>query len=122
MLVTQVYLQPQFHSSLAEFHSNVPALSEAYRTPLFESSQRDFYTLFVTTFEAHPAQEQIPWPLTAAVLEVAFPLPNSRAVMSHPLFHPPTRSTFDFCRKEFQEPSVPLLLQNARGFTNKSIP
>jgi hypothetical protein len=73
MLVTQVYLQPQFHSSLAVFRSNVPALSEAYRTPLFESSQRDFYTLVVNTFEAHPAREQIPWPLTAAVFEVAFP-------------------------------------------------
>jgi hypothetical protein len=72
MLVTQVYLQPQFHSSLAAFRSNVPALSEAYRTPLFESSQRDFYTLVVNTFEAHPTREQIPWPLTAAVFEVAF--------------------------------------------------
>ena len=73
MLVTQVYLQPQFHSSLPAFRSNVPTLSEAYRTPLFESSQRGFYTLVVTTFEPHPAREQIPWPLTAAVFEVAFP-------------------------------------------------
>jgi hypothetical protein len=47
MLVAQVYLEPQFHSSQAAFRSNVPALSETYRTLLFESSQRAFYTLVV---------------------------------------------------------------------------
>jgi hypothetical protein len=56
MLVAQVYLEPQFHSSQAAFRSSVPALSEAYRTPLFESSQ-----------------DQIPWRSTDAIFEVVFP-------------------------------------------------
>jgi hypothetical protein len=73
LLVAQVYRESQFHSSQAAFRSNVPALSEAYRTPLFDLLQRAFYTLVVNTFRAHPARYQIPWLSTDGIFEVAFP-------------------------------------------------
>jgi hypothetical protein len=56
MLVAQVYLEPQFHSSQAAFRSSVPALSETYRKPFFDSLPCAFHTLVVNTFEAHLLQ------------------------------------------------------------------
>jgi hypothetical protein len=50
MLVNQIYLQAQFHSSQAAFRRHVPVLCEVYRTPLFGTSNSDFYALAVKAF------------------------------------------------------------------------
>jgi hypothetical protein len=61
MAVAQCYLDPRVTISPTGFLQIVPTLSEVYRTPLFDTTAQEFYTLIVDTFDRHPARAQVPW-------------------------------------------------------------
>jgi hypothetical protein len=61
MAVAQCYLDPRVTISPTGFLQIVPALSEVYRTPLFDTTAQEFYTLIVDTFGRHPARAQVSW-------------------------------------------------------------
>jgi hypothetical protein len=61
MAVAQCYLDPRVTISPTGFLQIVPTLSEVYRTPLFETTAQEFYTLIADTFDRHPARAQVPW-------------------------------------------------------------
>ena len=61
MLVAQIYLQKKLNKDEASYIHFVPYLCEHYRTPLFHTSQHDFYVLVTATFEAHPRRSKLSW-------------------------------------------------------------
>jgi hypothetical protein len=73
LLVAQCYLDPNISSTEAAFVSTVPFVCEAYRCPLFNLTQEQFYKRVVQTFEAHPKRDTLPWNSTQAILDVALP-------------------------------------------------
>ena len=73
MLVSQIYLQPKLKRDEASFVRYVPHLCEHYRTPLFEISQQEFYTLVTTTFETHPARATLFWESSDAIFHAPMP-------------------------------------------------
>jgi hypothetical protein len=73
LLVAQCYLDPNILSTEAAFISTVPFVCEAYRCPLFNLTQEQFYKRVVQTFEAHPKRDALPWKSTQAILDVALP-------------------------------------------------
>jgi hypothetical protein len=73
LLVEQCYLDPNILSTEAAFISTVPFVCEAYRCPLFNLTQEQFYKKVVKTFEAHPKRATLPWMSTQAILDAALP-------------------------------------------------
>ncbi len=73
-LVKEIYLEKKYHSSEHAFITSVPILCEMYRTPLFNTPPRNFYTLVVVSFDSHPARPQIPWESTDAIFQAKLPV------------------------------------------------
>jgi hypothetical protein len=71
LLVEQCYLNPNILSTEAAWVSTVPFVCEAYRCPLFNLAQEQFYKKVVQTFEAHPKLDTLPWKSTQAILDAA---------------------------------------------------
>jgi hypothetical protein len=73
MMVEQCYLQECILVDQAMFIFTVPYLSECHRAPLFQSTQLEFYTLAITTFEDHPKCANIAWKSTDSIYDAALP-------------------------------------------------
>ena len=73
MLVEQIYLQDRLHQDEASFIQYVPHLCEHYRTPLFHTGKKEFYTLVTVTFENHPGRATLSWDSSEAIFHPTLP-------------------------------------------------
>ena len=70
MAVSQCYLDPRVIHSPKGFLEIVPTIAECYRTPVFGTSAKDFYSLIVVSFDRHPARGQVHWKTTTKIRRV----------------------------------------------------
>ena len=72
-LVDQIYEDRLIKQDLHSFVTRVPILCAYFRTPLFHSTQANYYKMVVKAFEQRPNRAEIPWVTTPAIYAVEFP-------------------------------------------------
>ena len=72
-LVNQIYEDRLIKQDLHSFVTRVPILCAYFRTPLFQTTQANYYKMVVKAFEQRPNRSVIPWVTTPAIYAVEFP-------------------------------------------------
>ena len=72
-LVDQIYEDRLIKQDLHSFVTRVPILCAYFRTPLFQTTQANYYKMVVKAFEQRPNRAEIPWVTTPAIYAVEFP-------------------------------------------------
>jgi hypothetical protein len=72
-LVDQIYEDRLIKQDLHSFVTRVPILCAYFRTPLFHTTQANYYKMVVKAFEQRPNRAKIPWVTTPAIYAVEFP-------------------------------------------------
>jgi hypothetical protein len=72
-LVDQIYEDRLIKQDLHSFVTRVPILCAYFRTPLFHTTQANYYKMVVKAFEQRPNHAEIPWVTTPAIYAVEFP-------------------------------------------------
>jgi hypothetical protein len=78
MLVGQCYLNHHITCGPNGFAFFVPYLCECYRTPLFASTQLEFYALVLETFDQHPKRTKSAWETSQQIYKVEFNMGTAR--------------------------------------------
>ena len=81
-LVDQIYEDRLIKQDLHSFVTRVPILCAYFRTPLFQTTQANYYKMVVKAFEQRPNRSVIPWVTTPAIYAVEFP---TRALVIAPI-------------------------------------
>ncbi len=89
-LVNQIYEDRLIKQDLHGFVTRVPILCAYFRTPLFQTTQANYYKMVVKAFEQHPNRAEIPWATTPAIYAVEFPTTEVPIVAQIPTIDDPT--------------------------------
>jgi hypothetical protein len=71
-LVDQIYEDRLINQDLHSFVTRVPILCAYFRTPLFQTTQANYYKMVVKAFKQRPNRAKIPWVTTPDIYDVEF--------------------------------------------------